>query len=72
MYSTMPLGDMIDHQGDRMYNILMLKPLSWNVMGKITFEEGYWQTWVKRSMYGTVKLMTNKYGSPTCRCATLR
>ena len=35
MYTTMPLEDMIDHEGGDMYDNLMLKPKSWKVMGNI-------------------------------------
>ncbi len=62
MYTTMPLEDMIDHPGGEMYDLLMLKPRSWNVMGKTTFESSYWSTWVERSMDGIVNSMMSKYG----------
>lgn len=62
MYTTMPLEDMIDHPGGKLYDLLMLKPRNWNVMGKTTFEDSYWQTWVERSMDGIVNSMMSKYG----------
>ncbi|KAM4067551.1 hypothetical protein HRG_001446 [Hirsutella rhossiliensis] len=62
MYTTMPLEDMISHPGGEMYDLLMLKPRNWNVMGKTTFEDTYWHSWVERSMDGIVNSMMSKYG----------
>ncbi|KAK2591527.1 hypothetical protein QQS21_010777 [Conoideocrella luteorostrata] len=62
MYTTMPLEDMIDHPGGEMYNLLMLKSTSWNVMGKTSFDQAYWKSWVERSMDDIVNSMMSKYG----------
>jgi hypothetical protein len=65
MCTTMPLEDMIDHPGGKIYDFtisLMPKFTNWNVMGKTTFEESYWTTWVERSMDGIVHSMMSKYG----------
>lgn len=62
MYTTMPLEDMINHPGGEMYNTLMLKPHSWNVMGRTTFEQKYWRTWVRRSMDGIINSTMGKHG----------
>ncbi|KAI0011446.1 hypothetical protein F4779DRAFT_615687 [Xylariaceae sp. FL0662B] len=65
MYTTMPLEDMIDHPGGEVYDLLMLKAKNWNVMGKTTFEDSYWKTWVERSMDGITNSIINKYGIGT-------
>ncbi|KAK5162655.1 uncharacterized protein LTR77_011261 [Saxophila tyrrhenica] len=62
MYSTMPLEDMIEHPGGDVYDLLMLKPKNWKVMGQTSFSASYWSTWVERSMDGIVNSTLGKHG----------
>ncbi|KAF4460187.1 hypothetical protein FALBO_13028 [Fusarium albosuccineum] len=62
MYTTMPLDEMGDHPGGEIYDLYMLKPGSWSVMSKTTYEESYWMSWVKRSMDGIVNSTMGKHG----------
>ena len=41
MYTAIPLKDIIDHPGRKMYNLLMLKTGSWKVMEGTTISVGY-------------------------------
>ena len=40
----------------------MLKTKYQNVMGKATFDQSYWMSWVERSMECIVTSMMSKYG----------
>ncbi len=62
MYTTMPLEDMIEHPGGELYDLLMLKPKSWKVMGQTSFNASYWGTWVERSMDGIINSTLGKHG----------
>ena len=46
MYTTMSLEKIIDYPGGELYEIMMLKPKSWNVIGATSFSATYWKSWV--------------------------
>lgn len=62
MYSTMPLEDMEEHPGGKMYELLMLKPKSWSVMCKAMHSSSYWRSWVSRSEQGIVNTIMGRHG----------
>lgn len=61
MYSTMPLEEMENHPGGRMYELLMLKPKSWRPMCKTMLSKSYWRSWVTRSEQGIVNMITGRH-----------
>ena len=62
IYTTMPLEDMINHSGEEMYDVLMLKRSCWRVISNTTFSRSHWRSCVENSIYGIVNSTASKHG----------